>query len=52
MAIMHQPYRCIQYHLLESPFLQSTLSLLHVQVFEEDRKGRWNFVVYNRIVVF
>ncbi|KAF8040499.1 hypothetical protein BT93_B2660 [Corymbia citriodora subsp. variegata] len=52
MAFLHQCHWLIQYLTLESSCIPSTVSILHVQVFEENSTGRldvpwWDFVVYN-----
>ena len=53
MAFVHQFHWCIQHLPLESPCLSSTLSVLHVQIFKEDPKGRLDVlgrytIVYDR----
>lgn len=53
MATMYQFNWCVQYCALEPPCLPGTLTILHVQILEEDSKGRldvigWDSVVYDR----
>ena len=40
LARVYKFDRAVQYLLLESPCLSSTLPILYVQIFEEDPKGR------------
>lgn len=56
MAILYKCHWTIQHLLLESPCIQSTLSLLHVQVLEKDPKRwldvlGWDSFVYNRFIL-
>lgn len=52
MAVLHKHHRTVQHLLLESPCVPSTLSSLHVQIFEEDTETRldvigWDSAMHN-----
>lgn len=57
MALVYQSNWALQHLPLEPACLPSTISLLHVQVFEKDSEKwvdvlRWNSAMYNRYIFY